>query len=216
MKVLIENIASVAEMDLMEKPQEITQERWARIMRIRPIEDKKRSLLAGRLLHKMCQECGVTDPIYGTTGNGKPILRGTHVPAFGISHSGEYVVVVYAENVSAVGVDIQQIKSMSEGLKKRLLHEKEWEILSDGPFAFQKDVEEIGRDQEIGETLLLNRIWAIKESYVKMTGEGLGHDFRKICVDLKEHIVTDENGGSVPFFEPETPDGYVMAVIIKE
>ena len=77
--------------------------------------------------------------------------------------------------------------------------------------------EESKQDKECeDEKLLLNRIWAIKESYVKMTGEGLGHDFRKICVDLKEHIVTDENGGSVAFFEPEIPDDYVMSVIIKE
>lgn len=64
------------------------------------------------------------------------------------------------------------------------------------------------------ENLLLNRIWAIKESYVKMTGEGLSHDFRKLCIDFEEGTVTDENGLSAYYKELEVPDGYVAAVTI--
>ena len=210
MRILIEKIASVAEKDLWEKPQEITEERWERILRIRPLEDKKRSLLAGRLLHRMCLECGVAEPKYTTVKSGKPILISHSGLAFSISHSGEYVVVAYEENVTAIGVDIQKIKFMSDGLKKRLLHEKELAVLQNVRDA---KIDGDSAEDEIG---YLNRIWAIKESFVKMTGEGLSHDFRKLCVDMDEKTVTDENGRRVSFVEPEAPEGYVMAVVIEE
>lgn len=217
MKVLIESITCVDETDLQKKPQEITQARWERIMQIRPLEDKKRSLLAGKLLHRMCQECGITDPVYGTVKSGKPVLVGHSEIAFSISHSGEYVVVVYTSKTAAVGVDIQQLKSMSEGLKKRFLHEEE-RLWMENQIAvlLSKENAEKQNDNELPvEMRYLNRIWAIKESFVKMTGEGLAHDFRNLCVNLEEKTVTDENGKRVAFIEPEAPEGYVMAVVLE-
>ena len=208
MRVLIESIASVDDKDLEQKPQYITPERWEKILRIRPMEDKKRSLLAGRLLHQMCQECGVEQPVYGTVKSGKPILVNRPEFVFSVSHSGEYVVVAYTENAKAIGVDIQEIKSMSAGLKKRLLHENE--ILWLEKEISSKEIRDV-----TDETLYLNRVWAIKEGFVKMTGEGLSHDFRKLNVDMEEKTVKDENGYTVSFLEPEVPKGYVMAVIIK-
>lgn len=206
MKILIENIASVDEKELQEKPDYITDERWERICRIRPIEDKKRSLLAGRLLQQMCGECGIKDPVYGTVGSGKPILNSHPKLAFSISHSGEYAVLAYEEKVEAVGVDIQQIKTMSDGLKKRLLHEKE--LVQLGKKLTNLEAEDETQQLEMW---YLNRIWAVKESYVKMTGEGLSHDFRKLYVDMDEKTVTDETGRIVHFTEPEAPKGYVLA-----
>ncbi len=217
MKVLIESITFVDETDLQKRPQEITQERWERIMQIRPLEDKKRSLLAGRLLHRMCQECGINDPVYGTVKSGKPVLVGHSEIAFSISHSGEYVVVVYTSKTDAVGVDIQQIKSMSDGLKKRLLHKDEqaWLETKMSVWQNEKNTESQTGNERAVEMRYLNRIWAIKESFVKMTGEGLAHDFRDLCVNMEEKTVTDENGKRVSFIEPEAPEGYVMAVVLE-
>lgn len=204
MRVLIENIASVEEKDLEQKPQYITPERWEKILRIRPVEDKKRSLLAGRLLHQMCLECGVEEPIYGTVKSGKPILVNRPQLAFSVSHSGEYVVVAYTEEATSIGVDIQEIKSMSGGLKKRLLHEKEWLWLEKKNASHES------------EKIYLNRIWAVKESVVKMTGEGLAHDFRKLYVDLDKRIVTDENEKQIAIMEPDVPEGYVLAIATEK
>lgn len=209
MRVLIESIASVDEKDLEQKPQYITPERWEKILRIRPVEDKKRSLLAGRLLYRMCRECGVTDPEYGTVKSGKPVLVNRSGLAFSVSHSGEYVVVAYTQKASSIGADIQQIKSMSDGLKKRLLNENEvlW---------LEKKLSSKEREDAMDETLYLNRLWAIKEGFVKMTGEGLSHDFRKLYVDMGEKIVRDENGCTASFVEQEAPRGYVMAIITEK
>ena len=213
MKVLIESVSSVQDRELQYKPNYVTDERWKKILRIHPLEDKKRSLLAGKLLDQMCKECEIDKPEYGTIGSGKPVLLNHPQLAFSISHSGEYVVLVYQENAKAIGVDIQQIKLVSEGVKKRVLHEREglWLPKKEG---FED--EKLSKEDRISSTenVLLNRIWAIKESYVKMTGEGLRHDFRKLCVDFEKRTVTDENGLSACFVEIEVPDGYVSAVVI--
>lgn len=215
MKILIDTIASISETDLQVKPEYVTDERWEKVLRIKALEDKKRSLLAGKLLYQMCEACGIKDPVYGTVGSGKPVLSNYPKIVFSLSHSGEYVALVYDEGIKAIGVDIQQIKAVSEGVKKRILHEKEWLYFPNT--GGQKEVS-IKETDEIPtmENLLLNRIWAIKESYVKMTGEGLAHDFRKLCIDFEESTVTDEKGNRVFFEEIEAPDGYVAAVTIDE
>lgn len=215
MKIVIETISSIAETDLQSKPEYVTDERWEKVLRIRSLEDKKRSLLAGKLLHQMCEECGVKEPVYGTVESGKPVLSSHLKIAFSLSHSGEYVVIVYGENAKAVGVDIQQIRVVSEGVKKRILHEKEWMYFQNE--GKQKDVLMKEVDSILIEkNRLLNRIWAIKESYVKMTGEGLAHDFRKLCIDFEEGTVTDEKGNQACYEELEAPDGYVAAVTMDK
>lgn len=215
MKIVMETISSIAETDLKCKPDYVTDERWEKVLRIRPLEDKKRSLLAGKLLHQMCEECGVKEPVYGTVGNGKPVLFNHPHIAFSLSHSGEYVVLVYTKNAKSVGVDIQQIRDVSQGVTKRILHEKEWMHFRNEDEAKDISAEEMD-DILIEKNRLLNRIWAIKESYVKMTGEGLSHDFRKLCIDFEEGIVTDEKGNRACYEELEAPDGYVVAVTIKK
>ena len=215
MKIIMDTIASIAETDLHVKPQYVTDERWEKVLRIKPLEDKKRSLLAGKLLYQMCETCGIKEPVYGTVGSGKPVLSSHPQLVFSLSHSGEYVTLVYDEGVKAIGVDIQQIREVSEGVKKRILHEKEWMYFPNKGEQKEISVKAAGGMLTEGNRLL-NRIWAIKESYVKMTGEGLSHDFRKLCIDFEESTVTDEKGNRVFFEEIEAPDGYVAAVTIDE
>ncbi len=215
MKVLIEDVSFVKDEDIQNKPDYVTDERWEKILRIRPLEDKRRSLLAGKLLHQMCEACGLDTPMYGTVASGKPVLVNHPQVVFNLSHSGKYVVLVYEEGAKAIGVDIQQIRAVSDGVKKRILHEKEWIWFSSEVEMWRKNPNgKVKRSS--GENILLNRIWAIKESYVKMTGEGLSHDFRKLCIDFDKGIVTDENENRANYKELEAPDGYVVAVSIGE
>jgi len=188
----------------MEKPDYITDERWEKVVRIQPLEDKKRSLLAGKLQYLMCEECGAVNPVYGIATGGKPVLLNYPQIVFNLSHSGEYVILCYQKGAKSIGVDIQKIKEVSERFRKRILHENEivW-------------LKEHFSGSEVPSTIL-NRIWVVKESYVKMTGEGLSHDFRKLCVDFEKETISDESGSSVSFLEPEVPNGYVAAMIIEE
>ena len=200
MQILIETIADVKEEELEKKPDYITEKRWEKIQSLRAVEDKKRSLAAGRLLARMCKELAVENPVYQDGEKGKPYIKNCPDIAFNLSHSGEYVTLAYHPKSAEVGIDIQKIRKLSEGMQKRILHPKE---ITENSF------HEMSEDEK---NLFQNRIWAIKESYVKMTGEGLSHDFRNIYTEIEKGVITDESGRSAMFFETDAPQGYVIAV----
>ncbi len=62
-----------------------------------------------------------------------------------------------------VGIDVEQIRGISESMEKRVLSKEEREWVS-------------GKERE--EAFI--RLWTLKESYVKATGQGLTMNFSKI------------------------------------
>lgn len=209
-KILSKNIHS-PEFFLMpgkEKPFFVDDMRWEKMQSLKSEKDKLRSLASAYLLNSMCQELGINNPQYEYGEKGKPYLAGQEV-VFNLSHSGEYAVLAYAVNtdrangqykeevIDGIGIDIQEIRPMKEGMKKKILNEKESLYLSNG----QED-----------ETCYLNRIWCIKESYVKMLGVGLALDFRNICVDFEKNRVEADGYVTACFAENNSMPGYVMAV----
>lgn len=217
MKILIKNIHSFGDAYPLtdEKPGFMDSVRWEKFLSLKMEADKKRSLASGYLQKQMCKELGITNPKYGYSEKGKPYLKEYENIVFNISHSGDYAVLVYYESPSvpeesqaiemakaytvpqAVGIDVQQIRPMREGIKKRILNENE-QLLPG------LSVEE--------ETAFLNRIWSIKESYVKMTGDGLVLDFRKICIGFEKGIVSAKDCETGYFKEYSGLDGYVLSV----
>lgn len=159
--------------------------------------DRKRCLGSGYLLEEMCRELGIANPKYGHFQNGKPCLENGESIAFNLSHSGEYAVLAYHVEPTPIGVDIQKIRPLHEGMKTRILHEKE--RVPDGLLAEDENV-------------YLNRIWAIKESYVKMTGDGLRIDFRKIRIDFNQRSITSENRQQGYYVEWMGLPGYIMSI----
>lgn len=109
--------------------------------------------------------------------NGKPYWVNwesddLHVPAFfNLSHSGDYVVLAVADQ--EVGVDVQKKCPIKDSLAKRVLSADEyrqyWDCFE------QKGAEEAHR-------YFFFR-WTQKESVVKLTGDGLGRDFRLVRED---------------------------------
>lgn len=217
MKILIKNIQSFHDSSLLadSKPDFIDTIRWEKIQALKNEADKLRSLASGYLLDEMCREMQISKPLYKYGEKGKPYIEGHENFAFNISHSGDYAVLVYCggSNVlkspeafemstdyalpQAFGIDIQQIRFMREGMIKRILHEKE--MLPAG-----LSLEE--------ENQYLNRIWSIKESYVKMTGEGLALDFRKIFIDFEKGIVSAKNCEKAYFCEYHGLTGYALSI----
>ena len=159
--------------------------------------DRKRCLASGFLLEEMCRELGIAEPKFGHFQNGKPCLENGESIAFNLSHSGEYAVLAYHVGPTPIGVDIQKIRPLHEGMKARILHEKE--RVPNGLLAEDENV-------------YLNRIWAIKESYVKMTGDGLRVDFRKIRIDFAKGIIESENRQLGYFVEWMGLPGYIMSI----
>lgn len=83
---------------------------------------------------------------------GKPHFAegGVH---FNVSHSGEYLAIVVAK--SPVGIDIQKLRSVREGMYRKVVQQKEQPL--------------IGKDRERD----FIRLWTLKESFVKAEGRGL-------------------------------------------
>ena len=199
MELLIKNIDSI-ELCIEKKPEYIEDKRWESIQNIKHEADKKRSLVSGYLLWSMCRRLQIENPTYGYSPKGKPYLEGREDLAFNISHSGDYAVLTFHKTAEPIGIDIQQVRPLHAGVKRRILHEKE--II---PAAMTREEK----------NKYLNRIWAIKESYVKMTGEGLSCDFRKLYVDFENGLIQEEGKERVHFIEGKWQEGYILAVCTR-
>lgn len=87
---------------------------------------------------------------------GKPYIKNNPF-YFNISHSKE--VVLCGISKAPVGLDVEKKTSGRIKIAKRFFHEKEWEYL--------ENIKEESADLEF------IKLWTMKESYVKMTGDGL-------------------------------------------
>ncbi|MBE6575041.1 MAG: 4'-phosphopantetheinyl transferase superfamily protein [Ruminococcaceae bacterium] len=93
---------------------------------------------------------------------GKPCFL--HAPElhFSVSHSGG--IWVCAFSAAPVGIDLQQIKPIREGgIARRFFHPEEIAYLDAHPDAFFA-------------------LWTAKESYVKLTGQGVAAGFSRVSV----------------------------------
>lgn len=196
MQILIKNIHSLP-MDIEWKVKNTDKKRWEKIASIKQEADKKRSYASFYLLQKMCKRINIVNPVYGYQINGKPYLLNEEVVAFNISHSGDYAVLAYQKKNEPLGIDIQQIRPMRNGMERRVLFEGE---------SMPEGLEQEERNQ------CLTRIWAIKESYVKMTGEGLACDFRNLYIDFERKIIRAKDGKTARFMEWEWNHDYVIAL----
>ena len=152
-------------------------ERREYVLHFRQPEDQKRSALAWLLLaYGLRKEYGLgTVPEFQRTASGKPFFPGNHMPFFNLSHSGDFV--GCALHNQEIGLDIQKITEPRDSLIRRVCTQEE--------LAFLKSSQDFCR------------IWAMKESAVKLTGEGITGNFRDIFTlhpDMNTYTFPLENG----------------------
>lgn len=151
--------------DYMDKVDETRQEK---VWQCRNGEDRKRSLLAGYLIQVgmknwISQENGAQEdavPLalaYTYGENGKPFFKDYNEIYFSLSHSGHYVTGVFSNH--EVGIDVQKHRGMQYDMAGRFFAEEDKSLL-------ERLGEENGNDN-------FYRMWAVKESYMKLTGEGM-------------------------------------------
>lgn len=97
---------------------------------------------------------------------GKPYFK-DYPLHFNVSHSGEYLAI--AVSVSPVGVDIQEPKSIKDGMYRKVVQSEEARL--------------IGEDRQND----FLRLWTLKESFVKAEGKGLR-------ISLKDYYFGKEKG----------------------
>lgn len=157
-------------------------------------DDRRRSLAVSLLLRLALSQEGVSleNVCMGKGAQGKPFLEESKV-CFNLSHSGEWAVCAVSDQ--EVGVDVESLcrfeqhGNRMQGIVRRCLNEKErmhWE-----------------NSKNQGEELV--RIWTRKESFVKMTGEGLSRNFTTVDT-LTEGFFQQRN----------LPGGYWAAVCTKK
>lgn len=149
--------------DPAEKPEllsGLSEDRIQKILRCKMIQDRKLSLAAGLLMNWVLTRygCDMNAVSYGE--NGKPEIEGI---CFNLSHSQEYA--VCAVSSRPVGCDIEKIKELKTDIAKRFFSKREQEYLNT-----------FGETERPGEFF---RLWTMKESYVKMTGEGMHLAFNR-------------------------------------
>lgn len=129
-------------------------------------KDKARSLVAGLLFEEACKEYGLEELLdkIADGEHGKPYFKcddedfpGGVRMYFNISHSEDCVMVGIAD--SEIGVDIQYMKPLKSDIASKCFTEDEMDMYS------------AASDDEY--LKVFYRIWCLKESYVKYTGNGL-------------------------------------------
>ncbi len=129
-----------------------------------------RRLAGSMLVLSALKELGVDRPVLEYGENGKPRLENGNAPFFNVSHSGSYALCAVTDmpDETDIGADIQEITAKGKEIAERFFTDRENRWLS----AF----EEAAYDCEF------TKIWALKESYIKMTGEGLFRELGSFSV----------------------------------
>ena len=132
-------------------------QRYEKAMTYRFLPDRKRCVRAYMLLWEgLSREYGVESaPLFDFGSHGKPVLRDDPGLHFSLSHSGNAV--LCALDRRPVGADIEMIR-----------HHNLEHLLS-----VFSDRERASIEQAASPELCFTRLWTRKESYLKLTGEGL-------------------------------------------
>lgn len=137
---------------------------------IRHLKHQHESVLAWSIIYDRFQHLGVPFTVQ-YSGNGKPYIPDSPLK-FSISHSHGFVAVGFSE--FEIGVDIELIFNKDNSkLYKRVLSENENRLIK----------------QSSDESSLFYRLWTLKESRLKLTGDGLSYDMKNL--DFSEYMKSD-------------------------
>ncbi len=167
------------------------------------VRDLQRSLLGEVITRHLLEGiCGkLPDDREFTIGEkGKPEPGGLQGIHFNISHSGEWVVA--ALSPFHVGVDVERIRKVPEGVANRFFSEKEKAWLASA-----------NNEQEKAEIFFT--LWTLKESFLKAIGTGLTRSLSTFTVVRESHGLfrIEEDSGSGMFHLKNWPfrEGYKLS-----
>ncbi|KOR90575.1 4'-phosphopantetheinyl transferase family protein [Paenibacillus solani] len=133
---------------------------------------------------------------------GKPYWNDRRKCDFNISHSGDWVVGVLANN--CVGIDVEQIGPMDLSVARHVFSEAELQIL-------HKKAGEAAKDYFYEQ-------WTLKESYIKAIGKGFYYSTRDFTINAQacENQVIDEKQTDLYSLKSYQIDpNYKLSVCIK-
>lgn len=175
-----------------------------RILQFSHERGRKECLGARLLQHYVLKKHGlnIENVTYGE--HKKPEIEGLF---FNLSHSHDYAVCAVSDK--AVGCDIEMLEKARMNVAKRFFHDQELQYLD----AFS------GYEQDEA----FFRLWTMKESYIKMTGEGTHFPLNKFACMISEEDVQvfceDQDGllqKQACFMKEYELSGYKLTVCAQE
>ncbi|MBR3149966.1 MAG: 4'-phosphopantetheinyl transferase superfamily protein [Eubacterium sp.] len=162
--------------------------------------DKRLSLGAGILLKRALDGFDTSKII--SKEFKKPYIEGCPL-SFNLSHSGKYAAAAVSK--SNVGCDIQQITPISDKVAKRFFCPSEQELIM-----------KAGNEEKQREMFF--RLWTLKESFIKATGDGMSLPLNEFCISLDGDTPSVEqavNDKKYSFSEFGIDDNYRLAVCVE-
>lgn len=196
----------------------IEQQRKEKILRTQSHTARVRSLTAGILLYNaVCDylgiEVGESNPRplnVSYEKEGKPYLVEYPDVFFNLSHSGDLVCCAISNY--QVGIDVQKHGIVKEGIAQR--------------FFTQQDNQMLAACEEAKREELFFRMWSVKESFIKYTGEGMRRGFDTFSIDWEKgeifegrDVVTNSISERIPaacFVESDFVEKYSISLCFGE
>ena len=156
-------------LDLTEALAAVSAERRTYALRYRREEDQRLCLSAYLLLQRaLREEFGLSEvPPFCIGEHGKPVLEGYSDIHFNLSHCQEAVACVVSTHL--VGIDIEMVDSYDEALLPTTMNEKEQQMILESPHPESTFI----------------RFWTMKESLLKLTGEGITDNLPSVLSKLE-------------------------------
>lgn len=197
--IYVTNIQSLPDpKEYPEIMQGLPEERQQKIMKFKQSKDRIQSLGAGLLLQQVLQKYEISMQNIRLGDGGKPEVEGI---CFNLSHSKDYA--VCAVSGKNVGCDVEKIGDAPFRKIEQRFSENEVRYLSEIPEERQKEE--------------FYRLWTMKESYLKMTGEGLRIPLNKFEMEFGAEVRVYRDGKccNCHMKEYRIP-GYKLAVCAEE
>jgi len=173
---------------------------------------KAASLAAGFLMEYALKKQELQTARIEYAKNGAPLILSADRKLYiSVSHSGDYAACVISDK--PVGVDIQQFRKVRRGVLRHFCSEEEKNSFW---LPYEKTDEDVFLSAAAAEIFM--RQWAAKESYMKMTGEGMQLGFDQLVFENDGQLIRDrkERYRSALVRQYQVLDGYCLAVCIED
>ena len=145
----------------------MTEQRRTKVMAFKHEQGRKLSAAAYMLLCKaLREEYGINEaPLFEYSEHGKPAIVGHPEIYFNLSHCRSVAACVVSS--SPVGVDVEEVREFKDSLARYVLNDDEYAMVSSSSQPAREFI----------------RLWTMKESYLKLTGDGITRDLKSVLAD---------------------------------
>lgn len=167
----------IDDFDLQEALASVSAQRRNQALRYRQERDQRLCVAAYRLLHRaLMTEYGINElPQFSYDTNGKPALVGHPDTHFSLSHCR--AAVACAVSGRPIGIDIETLDHYSEEVAARVMNDDEMRQILEAPCP----------------NAVFTRLWTMKESRFKLTGDDCGGDIARMLQDSSRYCFTTVN-----------------------